>query len=172
MGRVVSFGVMNKECLRSFILPWKLVISIQLHIPKVHLRSLAAWVSDFSGDEILFETFMGRSFLRKHLEQRSEDGLWNWISRPWGRNEEIVRYNKDENKKAEFIERNREVVKKLRLTRETTEPRRDHLQHLKENCQCSEEHFKIIFQYSQLWTGLFVHATLLCQIPKLHFAQL
>lgn len=66
----------------------------------------------------------------------------------------------------------REVVKKLRLTRETTEPRRDHLQYLKENCQCSVEFFKITFQYSQLWTGLFVHAMLLCQIPELHFAQL
>jgi len=89
-----------------------------------------------------------------------------------GRDEEIAQYNKDENKKAEFIERNREVVKKLRVTRETAEPRRDHLQHLKENCQCSVEFFKITFQYSQLWTGLFVHAMLLCQIPELHFAQL
>lgn len=72
--------------------------------------------SDVSGDlgnleEILCETFMGKSFLGKRLEQSSEDGSWNWSSRPWERNEEIDQYNEDENKKADFIERNREMVK-------------------------------------------------------------
>lgn len=118
-GRVVSFGTYEQGGPNVFNSALK---ACDVH-PAAHSESSLTEVSsvgfsDFIGDEILFETFIGESFLRKHLKQRSEDGLWNWSSRPWERNEEIAQYNKDENKKAEFIERNKEVVKKLRLTRD------------------------------------------------------
>lgn len=64
-----------------------------------------------SFDEILLETFMGKSSQGEHPKQGSEDSSWNWSSRPWERNEDIVQYINDENKKTEFIERNRKAMK-------------------------------------------------------------
>lgn len=38
-------GIMSKEYLMSLVLPWKLMLCIQLHVEKVHLQSLSVWAS-------------------------------------------------------------------------------------------------------------------------------
>lgn len=67
---------------------------------------------------------MGKSFQGMLLEQTSEDSSWKWNSRLWERNEEIVQYNKDENKEDEFIGR-REAAKRSKVKKWDSEEVRE-----------------------------------------------
>lgn len=73
-------------------------------------------------DDIFFETFMGKSFQGEHLEQvqKTAHEMKHWNLGKKGRNCTI---KQDGNKNAEFIERSRGAMKKLRLKRETNKKR-------------------------------------------------